>query len=150
MLSLFVEDQNTAIGRRNIHLLKQGYSLSIGGGKSDFLIFLVPLPPAIAEIRYNGRSCDLIPRKPQYFPDLGSSELANCIGETVRVVSDKRYELRFRFELYEDPLQALNRLLTSVGSAEKSGGPAPAATTGDSDSPRRRPPAPPVNGGRLL
>ncbi|MDR2483388.1 MAG: hypothetical protein LBD08_07135, partial [Treponema sp.] len=49
MLSLFVEDQNTATGRRNIHAIKPGYTYTIGGGNSDFLIFLVPLPPHIAE-----------------------------------------------------------------------------------------------------
>ncbi|GHV66553.1 hypothetical protein AGMMS49928_01510 [Spirochaetia bacterium] len=114
MLSLFVEDQNTAIGRRNVHSLKPGYSLTVGGGKSDFLIFLVPLPEAIADIRYDGQTCAFIPRKSQYFPDLGSTELANCIGKTIRIISDKKYELKIKFELYEDPLEALNRLLVSV------------------------------------
>jgi hypothetical protein len=32
----------------------------------------------------------------------------------IRIVSDKGYELRFRMERYEDPLQALNRLMQSV------------------------------------
>jgi hypothetical protein len=114
LLSLFVEDQNTAIGRRNVHLLKDGYSLTVGGGRSDFLIFLVPLPPVIAEIRYEGGKCRFIPRKAQYFPDLGEKELPDCVGETIRLISDKQYELRIRFEIYEDPLSSLNRLLGSV------------------------------------
>ena len=114
LLNLFVEDQNTAIGKRNIHSLKSGYSLSVGGGQSDFLIFLVPMPANIGEIRRNGSQCSFIPRKPKYFPDLGSNELRDCINKTIRVVSDKNYELRFRFEMYEDPLVALNRVLMSV------------------------------------
>jgi hypothetical protein len=115
LLNLFVEDQNTAIGKRNIHSLKSGYSLSVGGGKSDdFYIFLVPMPPHIGEIRRNGSQCSFIPRKPKYFPDLGSNELRDCVNKTVRIVSDKNYEIHFRFEMYEDPLIALNRMLMSV------------------------------------
>lgn len=114
LLNLFVEDQNTFIGKRNIHALKSGYSFTIGGGKSDFLIFLVPIPPAIGEIRREGNRCSFIPRKPRYFPDLGSSELPDCIGKTIRIISDKNYELHFRLERYENPLIALNRLLNSI------------------------------------
>jgi hypothetical protein len=114
MLNLFVEDQNTAIGRRNIHTVKGGYTFSIGGGKSDFLIFLVPMPPNIADVQYDGRNCTLIPRKPQYFPDIGSQSVPNCIGKTIRVISDKNYELHIRIEKYEDPLMVLNKLLNSI------------------------------------
>jgi hypothetical protein len=114
LLNLFVEDQNTAIGRRNIHMLKSGSRFSVGGGNSDFLIFLVPIPPAIGEVRRDGGRCVFVPLKPRYFPDLGSGELPDCIGKTIRIISDKYYELRFRLEYYEDPLIPLNRLLNSV------------------------------------
>jgi len=115
LLNLFVEDQNTSIGKRNIHSLKSGYSLTVGGGKSDdYLIFLVPIPAHIGEIRRSGSSLSFIPRKPKYFPDIGSNEVRDCINKTIRVVSDKNYEMRFRFEMYEDPLIALNRMLMSV------------------------------------
>jgi hypothetical protein len=114
MLNLFVEDQNTFIGKRNIHALKAGYTYTVGGGKSDFLIFLVPIPPHIGEVRCDGNNCTFIPRKSQYFPDIGSQQVSDCIGKTIRVVSDKKYELHFRMERYEDPLRALNRLLLSV------------------------------------
>jgi hypothetical protein len=114
LLNLYVEEQNTAIGRRNIHSLKSGYSLSVGGGKSDFLIFLVSMPQNIGEIRRSGSQCTFVPRKPKYFPDLGSNELRDCINKTIRVISDKNYELRFRFEMYEDPLESLNKMLYSI------------------------------------
>jgi len=115
LLNLFVEDQNTSIGKRNIHSLKSGYSLTVGGGKADdYLIFLVPLPANIGEIRREGSSLTFIPRKAKYFPDIGTSEVRDCINKTIRIVSDKKYEMRFRFEMYEDPLIALNRLLHSV------------------------------------
>jgi hypothetical protein len=114
MLNLFVEDQNTAIGRRNIHAVKPGYTFSVGGGKSDFLIFLVPVPPHIADVTFDGRQCTFIPRNPRYFPDIGSQQVPNCIGKTIRVISDKNYELHIRIERYEDPLKALNKLLHSI------------------------------------
>jgi hypothetical protein len=114
LLSLFVEDQNTAIGRRNVHVVKEGYTFSIGGGKSDFLIFLVPIPPHIADVRFDGTQCTLIPRKPQFFPDTGSEPIVDCIGKMIRVVSERGYELFICIERYEDPLKALNRLLNSV------------------------------------
>jgi len=114
MLNLFVEDQNTAIGRRNIHAVKEGNTFSIGGGKSDFLIFLVPIPPNIADLQFDGKNCTLIPRKPQYFPDIGAEQVHNCIGKNIRVVSDRKYELHIRIEKYEDPLKSLNKLMNSI------------------------------------
>ena len=114
MMNLFVEDQNTLIGKRNIHSIKSGVSFTLGGGNSDYLIFLVPVPPEIGIIQREGNRYNFIPKKPQYFPDLGSQQLSDCIGKTIRIVSDKNYELRFRFERYVDPLQALNQLLNSV------------------------------------
>ncbi|MDR1176726.1 MAG: hypothetical protein LBK83_14785 [Treponema sp.] len=114
MISLFVEDQNTMIGKRNIHIAKPGYSFTVGGGKSDFLIFLVSVPPHIAEVRVDGERCAFIPRKPQFFPDTGSQQISDCIGKMIRIVSEKGYELHLRMERYEDPLLSLNRLLHSV------------------------------------
>ncbi|GAB1482822.1 hypothetical protein MASR2M78_16380 [Treponema sp.] len=67
---LFVEDQNTAIGRRNVHLLKAGSTLSTGGGRSDFLVFLVPLPQHVADIRFDGEQCIFVPRRTEFFRDL--------------------------------------------------------------------------------
>jgi hypothetical protein len=115
LLNLFVEDQNTSIGKRNVHSLKSGYSLSVGGRKSDdFLIFLVPMPPRLGEIRRDGSSLTFVPKKQNYFPDTGLKEIKDCINKTIRVISDKNYEIRFRFEMYEDPIIALNRMLMSV------------------------------------
>ena len=115
LLNLYVEDQCTSIGKRNIHSLKSGYRFTVGGGKSDdYYIFLVPIPAGIGEIRRNGSQLTFIPKKPRYFPDLGSSEVRDCINKTIRIVSDRNYEIRFMFEMYEDPLVALNRMLHCV------------------------------------
>jgi hypothetical protein len=119
MLNLFVEDQNTAIGRRNVHTLKPGSRFTVGGGGSDFLIFLVPIPPRIGELRFDGTNCTFIPQKSKYFPDIGSQQVPECIGKPIRVLSDKHYELFFHFERYKDPLIALNQLLHSINVPEK-------------------------------
>jgi len=114
MLNLFVEDQNTAIGRRNIHALKSGYTYSVGGGKSDFLIFLVPMPHHIADVQMSANNCTFIPRKPEHFPDIGSQSVPNAIGKSIRVISSKNYELHIRMDRYEDPLKKLNKMLHSI------------------------------------
>jgi hypothetical protein len=115
LLNLFVDDQSTSIGKRNIHSLKSGYSLSVGGGKSDdFHIFLVSMPSHLGDIRRNGSQLTFIPRKPKYFPDIGSNEVKECINKKIRVISDKGYEMWFSFVTYEDPLEALNRVLHSI------------------------------------
>jgi hypothetical protein len=102
LLNLFVEDQNTFIGKRNTHILKPGRNLSIGGVNSDFLIFVAALPPRIAEVRRNGDQCTFTPLKPKYFPDLGSNQLPDCIGKTIRIITDKKYLLRIRLDRCED------------------------------------------------
>lgn len=114
MLSLFVEDQNTAIGKRNVHLLKAGNTLTLGGKRSDFLVFLVPIPHRIADVRFDGEIVSIIPRKPQYFPDTGSEPIHDCIGEKIRLISDKGYELFIRLDMYQDPLKKLNDFLHSI------------------------------------
>jgi hypothetical protein len=114
MLRLFVADQNTFVGKRNTHLVKPGSSYTVGGGRSDFLIFLVRIPPRIGELRYENSSCSFYPRKPEYFPDIGAGPVRDCIGKTIRVISDKGYELFIRIEQYEDPLIELNRLMHSI------------------------------------
>jgi hypothetical protein len=118
MLNLFVEDQNTAIGRRNVHTLKQGSRFTVGGGKSDFLVFLVPIPSNVGELRFDGTNCTFIPLKPRYFPDIGSQQVSECIGKPIRILSDKNYEVFFHFERYKDPLIALNQLLHSINVPE--------------------------------
>ncbi|MDR0628679.1 MAG: VWA domain-containing protein [Treponema sp.] len=114
MISLFVKDQSAALGRRNLHILKAGHSLSLGGGSSDFLILLVPVPPHIARVYFDGTYYFFIPRKPQFFPDIGSQVMQDCIGKTIRILAEKNYELHIRIERREDPWYALSRLLTSI------------------------------------
>ncbi|MDR0644307.1 MAG: hypothetical protein LBG05_05250 [Treponema sp.] len=114
LLSLSVENQNTNIGRRNFHSIKAGFSLTIGGGNSDFLIFLTPLPPSLAKIYFDGEHCSFIPLKKQFFPEITSETLPDCIGRTIRIKPKKNYDILIRIILYESPLQKLNKLFNRV------------------------------------
>ena len=115
MLELSVGNQNPHIGKRNVHMMKAGTRLSIGGGTSAFLIFLVRFPAHIAEIRFDGKQCNLAILKPQYFPYETDNVISDCVGREFTVVSDKGYEVAFSLAVYEDPVLKLNRLLKSIG-----------------------------------
>ena len=114
MLEMQVSNQNPKIGKRNIHMMRAGSRLSIGGGSSSFLIFLVKFPAHIAEVRFDGEKCTLAILKPDYFPYETDNIITDCIDREIKIVSDKEYELSFKIRLYEDPVQKLNRLLTSI------------------------------------
>lgn len=114
LLELDVQYQNKAIGKRNIHMMKSGTRLGIGGGSSAFLVFLVKFPSNIAEVRFDGKTCDLAILRPEYFPFEDEVIVKDCVGRTFTIVSDKEYEVSFSFKEYEDPVARLNRFLTSV------------------------------------
>ena len=115
MTELFVYNQTTSIGKRNIHVMKPGSSMSIGGSKNDsFLIFLVPFPANLAQIHYDGGEYRLSILKSEYFPYETSSTIYNCIGRDITIVSKKGYHVTFTFRGYEDPMIKLNTILTSI------------------------------------
>ncbi|MDR0410479.1 MAG: hypothetical protein LBH75_00695 [Treponema sp.] len=114
LLTLSVENQNTNIGRRNCHSIKPGFSLTIGGGNSDFLIFLTPLPSRLAKIHFDGEHCSFTPLKRQFFPEITSRTLPDCIGKTIRVKTKKNYDIFIHIALHESPLQKLNKLFNLV------------------------------------
>ncbi len=114
LLSLFVEDQNANIGRRNVHSVSMGHSLTLGGGNSDFLIFLVPLPQNIAEIRFDGHTCAFVPRKRRFFPEITTKMLPDCVGKTISIVSERNYRLSIRIMRHEEPYPKLAAFCRSI------------------------------------
>ncbi|PIE97863.1 MAG: hypothetical protein CR988_05720 [Treponema sp.] len=115
MTEIYVFNQTRSIGKRNIHVMKPGTRMSVGGGASDsFRIFLVNFPSNIAEVRYDGSNYNLSILKPEYFPYATSNTVNNCIGKTITIVSDKGYHVGFTFREYEDPISRLNKVLTSI------------------------------------
>jgi hypothetical protein len=114
-LTLTVAGQNPNIGKRNIRAMHSGRSASVGGGRSDFLIFLLPVPRRIAHLHFDGVDATLVPARPEFFPDY-DSPIENCIGKDIRVVTLKGKELLIRFERYVPPIDRINKLLHCLES----------------------------------
>jgi hypothetical protein len=112
-LIMKVDTQNPNIGTRNIHPVPPGSKRSVGGDGSTFLIYYIPVPRRIGDIRNNGKQYRFIPRKPEYFPDL-SKPLVDCLEKPIRAVSTRGREITFHFHEYVSPLESLNRLMRSV------------------------------------
>ncbi len=114
MFELEVKEQTRMIGKRNVHLMRAGSKLSLGGGRSSFLIFLVKFPGRIADIRFDGKKCSLAILKPEFFPYETENVIENCVDREFTLVSDRDYEVRVTVREYEDPVVKINRLLTSI------------------------------------
>lgn len=114
-IMLHVADQNPNIGRRNIHAIHAGGRKTLGGGASDFLVFLLPVPRNIAAVYFDGVNATLVPLRPEFFPDLdGPAE--SCIGRDIRVLTARGKELHLSLELYEPPVDRINKLLHCIES----------------------------------
>lgn len=105
-----VEDQNPNIGLRNVRTLQSGGKKSIGGKRSDFLVFLVPVPARVAEVYFDGEDLTIVPLRPEFFPDY-SGPIADCLGKPVRIVNRFGTVLTMTFDRYVPPADRLNRIL---------------------------------------
>jgi len=114
-IMLHVADQNPNIGRRNIHAIHAGGKKTLGGGSSDFLVFLLPVPRNIASVYFDGVNATLVPMRPEFFPDLEGPAEA-CIGKDIRVLTARGKELHIRLDLYEPPVDRINKLLHCIES----------------------------------
>jgi cytoskeletal protein RodZ len=112
-IELRVADQNPSIGLRNVQLLQAGTARSVGGGRSDFLVFLVPVPHRVAELEFDGEQCTFVPLMPDYFPEL-SAPLADCLGKDIVMVSRHGYRMVLRFSRFVAPKDRINRLLHCI------------------------------------
>lgn len=109
-----VKGQNTNIGLRNVHTLIPGAKKSVGGGQSSYLIFLSSVPAHIAEIRFNGKNCDLALIKPEHFPFENKNIIEDCLDKNIIIRSDTGMDLNVSFEIYHSKTEKLNELLLSV------------------------------------
>ena len=112
-LELIVGEQNRHIGTRNIHHLSAGSSKSIGGGSSDFLIFLVSVPRKSAEIHFDGEKLTFVPLHPELFPEL-SGPMEDCLEKDIPMISKGGYPMTLRFSRYEKPTDKVNKLLHCI------------------------------------
>jgi hypothetical protein len=111
LIEMRVEGQNTRIGYRNVHRIKRNRSKTVGGGRSHFLIFLVPFPQHAAEISYDGQRFRFSLKKRDVFPQL-KGDVENCLDKDIPARSRKGYDLTIRFQRYVSPLEEINRILT--------------------------------------
>lgn len=109
-VELIVAEQNPHIGSRNVHSISAGGSKTVGGGVSDFLIFLVKMPRACAELHFDGEKLAFVPLRPELFPEL-SGPVADCMGMEIPMISKGGYPLKLSFRRYEKPADKVNRLL---------------------------------------
>ncbi|RPJ08821.1 MAG: VWA domain-containing protein [Spirochaetaceae bacterium] len=119
-IEMIVGMQNRQIGLRNVHRIPKNKSLIVGGGRSSFLIFLVPVPGNMAAIGYDGNKFTFTPRKREFFPEL-KGPISNCLGKKIIVKSKKGYVFDLTFEHYISPLDKINAIFHAVKSKTASG-----------------------------
>jgi hypothetical protein len=113
LIEMRVSFQNPHIGFRNIHKIKDNKGVSIGGGLSQFLIFLIPMPPHIAELYMENGNYIFNPVQKEFFPDC-PGPVVNCLDKEIPVVSRHGYRTVITFREYISPLSRLHELLHSI------------------------------------
>jgi len=113
LIELQVAEQNPHIGTRNVHSLSAGGSKSVGGGMSDFLVFLVSVPRRSAELHFDGEKLSFVPLRAELFPEL-KGPIEDCLGRDIPMISRSGYPLVLRFAVYERPVDKINKLLHCI------------------------------------
>ncbi len=137
LVEMVVIMQNRHIGLRNVRYMRPGSSATVGGGRSAFLVYFVPVPPRMAYLRYDGRKYTFVPVKADLFPDL-AGPVQDCLGKEIPALSPRGYRFTIVFRRFLSPLDEINRLMRSVRTLPsgrlppRGTGPAPATS-------RRRP-----------
>ncbi len=112
-VEMIVDMQRRHIGHRNIRTIRRNRSLTVGGGRSAFLIFLVPVPPKIARIRYDGEDFTFQPVKWDFFPGL-KGEIPSCLDQEIHAVSKKNYPLTVTFQRYVSPMEEITAVFNKL------------------------------------
>ncbi len=99
------------IGKRNIHIFKDGTVRSVGGGNSSYLIFLYKLPGVIASLKFDGSRYIFTPIKPQFFPEIGDKEFENPLNTDIKIITEKKQALSIKFMEYISPLEKINSIM---------------------------------------
>jgi hypothetical protein len=117
LIELRVDLQNHRIGFRNVHRLAPGASRSVGGRFSSYLVFLLPFPAAIAEIRNVEGAYVFTPLRTELFPAL-SGPVEDCLGKEIPFVSPKGRQLLLHFRQWVSPLDEINALMRQTKSGD--------------------------------
>ena len=112
-IEMRVSQQNSHIGFRNVHRIAPATGRSIGGRFSSYLVFLIPVPAGIAEIRNENGSYVFTPRRPECFPRL-SGPVTDCLEKDIPFTTARGQELTLSFRKWVSPLEEINRLMRSI------------------------------------
>jgi hypothetical protein len=115
LIEMRVEQQNHRIGFRNVHRIAPNGKQSVGGGFSSYIVFLVRMPQAIAEIRNVDGNYVFTPLRAELFPDL-KGPVEDCLGKDIPFVSPKGMELTLYFREWTSPLDEINRVMRQARS----------------------------------
>jgi hypothetical protein len=113
LVEMVVTTQNRRIGMRNVHYLRPGASATVGGGRSMFLIYFVPVPRRMAILTYDGKKYTFVPRKVELFPSL-VGPIVDCLGKVIPAKSARGYPFTIVFRAFVSPLEVINRLMNSI------------------------------------
>jgi hypothetical protein len=117
LIEMRVSLQNHRIGFRNVHRVPPGANRSVGGRFSSYLIFLLPFPASIGEIRNVDGKYVFTPLRTELFPGVAGS-VEDCLDKEIPFVSPKGRELSLHFRQWVSPLDEINALMTQARSGD--------------------------------
>jgi hypothetical protein len=110
LIEMRVSEQNHRIGFRNVHRIPPGAARTVGGRFSSYLIYLVPMPPSIAEIRNEDGRYVFVPLRKELFPRI-SAALEDCLEVDIPFVTPGGREMTLQFREWLSPREEMNRLM---------------------------------------
>ena len=114
LIEMRVDQQNHRIGFRNVHRIGVGAARSVGGRLSSFLIFLVPMPSRIAQIRNVDGRYVFTPTRAELFP--GVTDVEDCLDKEIPFVNSTGRQMTLHFREWISPLDEINRIMRQARS----------------------------------
>ena len=117
LIEMRVQLQGRRAGFRNVHRMPPGAVKTVGGGSSSFLVFVVPVPARMAEIRNVDGRYVFTPLRPELFPGL-KGPVNDCMGKEIPFVSGNGKEYLLYFQEWVAPLDEVNRVMGKARQRE--------------------------------
>ncbi len=108
-IEMYVEGQNSNIGMRNVHAMKEGGAKSIGGGPSAFLIYMYRFPKRIAFLSRKGDTYTFTPSDAERCES--KSAVDDCLEKDLYLISTNNRRVRVRFRRHVSALEEINRIM---------------------------------------
>jgi hypothetical protein len=112
-VEMVVRMQNPHIGHRNVHTLRPGDTLTVGGGRSAYLVYFVAVPADMAHLTYDGSVHTFVPVHADLFPEVGGP-VVDCLGREIPATSPRGYRFTMVFRPFRSPLDEINDLMRSI------------------------------------